>query len=161
MIYTNALSVFILHHHLNGVGNKNLCSIQDVMCASKPEVKMYKMVCEDFPNLVILTKSATPGKIQLTVGRADVENKSLGGSFLALTIVGDISSPSVIYLKIEIAFATGGNKIHLPIAEFLLRAATSNLTRSEKQRYWTPRNAVFLPPFLAEDAILHRSLPAS
>ena len=36
MISNNALSVFILHHHLNRLGNKNLCSIQEIMGASKP-----------------------------------------------------------------------------------------------------------------------------
>ena len=48
-----------------------------------------------------------------------------------------------------------GSNIRLPIAEFLLRAAASDLTHSKKQRDWTPRNAVLLPPFLMEAAILH------
>ena len=34
-------------------------------------------------------------------------------------------------------------------------AAAGDLTRSNKQRDWTPRNAVLLPPFLTEAAILH------
>ena len=64
MISTNALSMFLLHHHLNGLGNKNLRSIQDVTRAREPAVDKYKRVCKYFPNLSILTKSATPGKIQ-------------------------------------------------------------------------------------------------
>ena len=58
MISTNALSVFILRHHLNGLGNKNTRSIQEIICASEPSTKKYKKGCEDFPNLAILTKSA-------------------------------------------------------------------------------------------------------
>ena len=63
MISTNALSVFILQHNLNKIGNKNLHSIQEIMPASEPAAKNYKKVCEAFPNLAILTKSATPGKV--------------------------------------------------------------------------------------------------
>ena len=78
MISTNALSVFILHHNFNRLRNKNLCSFQDVVRASNPATKKYKRVCEDFPNLVIITKSATPGAIQLTFVHASVVNNSLG-----------------------------------------------------------------------------------
>ena len=64
MISTNSLSVFILHHHINGLGNKHIFSVQDATHTSESAAKKYKRVCEDFPNLVILTKSATPGKDQ-------------------------------------------------------------------------------------------------
>ena len=77
MISTNALSVFLLHHHLNGLRNKNLRSVQEVMRASEPAADKFKKVCEDFPNLAILTYSFTPGEIQLTFGHAAVRNKSL------------------------------------------------------------------------------------
>ena len=78
MISTNALFVFLLHHHINGLRNKNLRSIQDVMHASDPAAEKFKRVCKDFPNLAILTKSSTPGDIHLTFGHAAVGNKSLG-----------------------------------------------------------------------------------
>ena len=74
---------------------------------------------------------------------------------MAFVLAGNLSSPSVIYLKIEIAFAANDNKIHLPIAEVLLCAAAGDLARSKKQRDWTPHNDVFLPTFLTEAAILH------
>ena len=48
-----------------------------------------------------------------------------------------------------------GDKIRLPIAEFLLRNAAGDLDRWKKQRDWTPQNAILLPPFLTEAAILH------
>ena len=64
MISTNAWSVFILHHHINGLVNNNLRSIQEIMRASELDAKKYNKVCEDFPNLAILTKSATLSKVQ-------------------------------------------------------------------------------------------------
>ena len=127
MIYTNFLSVFILHHHLNILWNKNLHSIQYVMRVSKPAAKKYKRVYEDFPNLAILTKSATQGKIHLTFGHAVVGNKYLGESVVAFSLAVYLSSSSVISLKIEIAFSADGDKIHLPIAEVLLCAAAGDL----------------------------------
>ena len=144
----------LLHHHLNLLGNKNICSIQDVMRAREPAAEKFKRVCEDFPNLVILTKSSTPGKIQSTFGHAAVGNKSLGESVVAFALAGDLRSPSLIHFTIEIAFATDGDKIRLPIAEFLLFVAAGNLARSKIQRDWTPCNDVLLPPFLTKAAIL-------
>ena len=155
MIYTNALSVIFLHRHINGLGNKNLRSIRDFMRASKPAVEKYKRVCKDFPNISILTKSATPGEIQLTFGHAAVGNKSLGGYIVNFDLLGDISFSYIISLNIKTVFAADGNKICLLIAEVLLRSAPGDLARSKKQRHWTPRNAVLLLPFLAEAAILH------
>ena len=92
MISTNALSVFLFHHHLNGLINENLRSVQEVMCASEPVADKYKNVCKDFPNLAILTKSSTPEEIQLTFGHAAVGNKSLGESVVACALAGDLSS---------------------------------------------------------------------
>ena len=160
MISTNALSKFILHHHLNRLGNKNFRSVQDVIRVSKTVAEKFKRVCEDFPNLAILTKSATPGEIQLTFGHAAVANKSLGESVVDFSLAGYLSSPSVISLNIEISFAADGYKMRLLIAEVLLRVANGNLARSKNQRDWTLRNAVFLPPFLTEAVILHGELDA-
>ena len=155
MISSNALSVFLLHHPLNRLGNENLCSIQEVMRASEPDADKYKNVCKDFSNLGILTKSFTPGEFQLTFGPAAVGNKSLGESVVAFALTGNLGSPSVISFNIEIAFATDGEKIRLPVAEVLLRAASGNLVRLKKQRDWNSCNAVLLPPFFMEAAILH------
>ena len=89
-------------------------------------------------------------------GHADVGNKSLGESVVAFSRAVDLSSPSVISLHIEIAFAVDGDKIRLPIAEVLLCATAGDLDRLKNHRDWIPRNAVLLPPFLTENAILHR-----
>ena len=158
MISTNALSVFLLHHHLNGPRIENLRLVKEVMRASEPAADKLKNVCEDFPNLVILTKSSTPGKRQLTFGHAAVGNESLGEYVVAFALAGDLSSPSVISFNIKTSFAPDGKNIRLPITEVLLRAAAGNLARSKKQRDWTSHNAVLLPPFLTETAILHGEL---
>ena len=132
MISTNALSVFILHHRLNGLGKNNIRSIQEVISTSEPAAEKYKRVCEDFPNLAILTKSATPGKFQIAFGQEAVGNNYLGESVVDFALAGDLSSPSVIYLNIDITFAADGNKIRLLIAEVLPRAAANHLALSKK-----------------------------
>ena len=86
MISSNALSVFLIHHPLNGLGNESLRSVQEVMRASEPAADKYKNVCEDFPNLGILTKSSTPGEIQLTFGHAAVGSKSMGEFVVAFAL---------------------------------------------------------------------------
>ena len=52
---------------------------------------------------------------------------------MSFALADDLSSLSVISFNIEIAFAADGDKIHLPIVEFLLRAAAGNLARSKKK----------------------------
>ena len=127
MISSIALSMILLHHPLNTIRNKNIHSVQEVICASKPAADKYKDVCEDFPNLGILTKSSTHGEIQLTFGHAAVGNKPLGESVVAFALAGDLGSPSVISFILEIAFATDGENIQLPIVEVLLSAASGDL----------------------------------
>ena len=75
MISPNDLSTFILRHNLNGLCNNNICSIQELMCTSKPAGNKFKHVYKYFPNVAILTKSATPGNTQLTFKHASVGNK--------------------------------------------------------------------------------------
>ena len=82
--------------------------VQEVLRASEPAADKSKKFCKDFPNLAILKKSSTTGEIQLTFGHAAVGNKSLGESVVAFALAVDISSPSVIPFKIDIAFAADG-----------------------------------------------------
>ena len=62
MISTNALSVFILHHHQNGICNKNIHSIQEIMHTSEPDFQTYKKVCNDLPNITILPRVSCQAK---------------------------------------------------------------------------------------------------
>ena len=88
MLSTNALSVFILHHNQNGICNKNLRSIQDIMCATELSAEKCKKVRNDFPNLAILTNKATPGEVHLTFAHATVGNNSFGESVVAFSLSG-------------------------------------------------------------------------
>ena len=91
---------------------------------------------------------------------ATVGNNSLGESVVDFSLVGDLSPPSIVSIKTDIAFAADNDKISLLIEEALLRATAGDLTRSNKQRHWTPRNSALIPPFLTEAAVLHRELDA-
>ena len=79
-----------------------------------------------------------------------VGNKYLGESVVVFSLAGLIDSHSIALIDINIAFATDGYKIRLLITEVLLCAATGNLTSSNKQREWTPRNVVLTPTFITE-----------
>ena len=108
--------------------------VQEVMHASEPAADKFKNVCEDFPNLAILTKSSAPVEIQLTFGNEVVGNNPLGEYVVAFALAGDLSSPSVILFNIEIAFAADGENICLLIAHVLLCASAGDLARSKKQQ---------------------------
>ena len=101
MISSHALSAFLLNHPLNGLGNSNLRSEQEVVRASKPATEKFKDICTDFPNLALLTKSSTPGEIQITFGHSTVGNKSLGETLQAFALAGDLASPSVISFNLR------------------------------------------------------------
>ena len=154
MISTNTLSIFILHHHQNGICNNNIRYIEEIMRGSEPAFEKCKKVCDYFPIIAILTKSAMPGKVQLTFTHTSVGNKSLGESIAAFSLTGSLDSPSVVSTDINISFTTNGNKIHLLITEVLLCAAAGDLDRSKNQRDWTPGNAVLLLQSLTEVAII-------
>ena len=78
MIYFNALSRFIIHHDINGIYEKNLRSIQYLMRTSDPTSLKFKLVCKYFPDIDILTKSATLGNFQQTFMHFYIYNKSPG-----------------------------------------------------------------------------------
>ena len=82
MLSTNALSIFILHHKQNRVCNKNIRSIQDIMRVSDPANEKFKRVCNDFPNITILAKSATPGEVQMTFITCTLEKNPCGNNLL-------------------------------------------------------------------------------
>ena len=82
MISYNTLSTFILHHDINRLCDKNICSIQDLMRTSNPDSDKFKRVCEDFPNLAILTNCATLGEVQMTFAHAPVGKIPSGNPLL-------------------------------------------------------------------------------
>ena len=72
---------------------------------------------------------------------------------MAFVLAGNQDPPSAVSINMDIAFATEGEKIRIPITKVLLRAASNDLARSKKQQDWTPLNAVLIPPFLTEAVI--------
>ena len=110
MISSHALSAFLLDHPLNGLGNENFPAVQEAIRASVPATEKFKDFWNDFPNLAILTKSFTPGEVQLTFGHSTVGNKSLGESLQDFALGGNLGSPSEISYNLEIAFAPEGEK---------------------------------------------------
>ena len=105
MISSNTLSIFILHHDLNGLFDKNLCLIQDLMRTSEPAREKFKRICKDFPNLAILSKSNSPGEVQLRFTLASIGNKSLGVCVTAFALVVSLEAPKVVSIDANIAFA--------------------------------------------------------
>ena len=63
MISSNDLSIYLLQHNWNEICDQNFRSVQDTMCSYEPAGSKFKHVCTDFPNIAVLTKSATPGYI--------------------------------------------------------------------------------------------------
>ena len=150
MISTNALSIYILQHDQNEISDQNICSIQDAMRSDKPASSKFKRVSTDFPNLAVLTKSATPGEIQEMYAHTSVGNNTLGKIVTAFALARSFEATTMILINIERAFAGDGEKICLPKTEVLLHAAADEPTKSKKFRDWKARNSVLLPQFLTE-----------
>ena len=127
---------------------------------SEPDINNYKRVCDNCPNIVILTKGAMQGEVQLTFVHMYVGNKSLGEYVMVFALAGSLDSHSLFSININIVFIVNGDKISLRIADVLLRAAVRNFARSEKQQDWMTHNAIILPPFLTEGAILDKETSA-
>ena len=58
------------------------------MFTSNQAFAKYKKVCDNFQNLAIITKSATPGEVQLTFVHASVGNKLLMESVAVFALAG-------------------------------------------------------------------------
>ena len=134
MIYTNALSLFLLEYDQNGVFNRNLCSIQYLVRLYDPAVSKFKRVCADLPNLALLTKSVTPGGDQVTYTHASVGNDPLGEAMTNFALAGLLEALTVTTIDTEHSFAGAKDKIHLPTTKVLLHSAVGGLYKSEKLR---------------------------
>ena len=58
----------------------------------------------------MLTKSAKPGKVQLTFVHVNVVNKTLGESVVDFSLAEDLSSPSIASISMIITFVVDGKK---------------------------------------------------
>ena len=112
-----------------------------------------KRVCKDIPNLVLITKSTTPGYIQVTYEHASVGNKAFVKTVTAFSLARSLQVPTVVLIGIKRAFAVDGEKILLLTMEVLLHTTTGDLKKSSKLRNWTFRNAILLPKFLTKTVV--------
>ena len=65
----------------------------------------FKRISTDFPNLAILTKSATSGDIQSTFAHASIGNNFLGETVTPFALTGSLEAPTVVLINIEPSFA--------------------------------------------------------
>ena len=129
MISSNDLCVYLIQHNQNKICDQNLRSIQDVMRSEETSGRKFKPVCTDFPNMVVLTKSATSGGIQVSYVHAFVGNKSLGKTITAFALAGSSEAPTVVSIDTERAFSGNGKNIQLLTTEVLLRTAAGDLAK--------------------------------
>ena len=114
-----------------------------------------------FPNLSILTKSATPSKVQLNFAHTSVGNKPFGEYFTDFALIVLLEEPAAVSINDDIAFYNVKKYIRIPITKVLLRATVGNFTRLKKQRDWVALKAVLLPTFLMKATILDRKMSAA
>ena len=101
------------------------------MRLDNPYGAKFKFIFVDFPNVMILTKSATLGEIQVTFHHASFGEKSLRETDTAFTLVGYHKYLTVVSINTKRAFTSAGDKIRLPITEVLLHAAVVDLAQSK------------------------------
>ena len=151
MISTNALPLFLPKHYQNGVCEHNIRSIKELIHSDEPDVSKLKRVCADFPDIMLLTKSATHRKSKVIYAHTSIGNKSIGETVTTFALVVFLKAPNLVMIDVESDGA--GNKIHLPTTEVLLRAAIGNISKSKSIRNWAALNAVLHPPLLAKTVI--------
>ena len=103
--------------------------IQDLIPLDKPDGTNFKLVCTDFPNTALITKSGTAVEIQANFGHASVGNTFLGETITTFVLVGYLESPKVVLINAEHASITAGKKICFLVMEVLLCAAVSDLAQ--------------------------------
>ena len=99
-----------------------------MMQSDEPAGANFKCVCADFPNIALLTKSTTPGDIQVKFGRASIGNKSLRETIDALDLARSLESLMVVSINAENEFSRNSEKIYLLVMEasFAPSLATSH-----------------------------------
>ena len=74
------------------------------MRSYKPVGSKFKQVSTDFPNLAVLTKSATSEEIQEMYLHASVGNNSPGKMVTAFALSGSLEATTVVLINIDRAF---------------------------------------------------------
>ena len=119
----------------------------------------FKRICGNFPNIAILTKSATLVNIQVTIVHATVGDKSLRETITAFALAGSLESLIFFSINSKRAFFSAVNKICLQIMEVLLCDVIRDLLCSKKLCDWLMLNTFLLPKFLTETSSLKVKRP--
>ena len=114
MISTYALSLLLLKNDQNRVYETNLRLIQELMRSDEPSVAKFKLVYADLPNLALLTKSATPGEVQVTYAHESIGNKSLGKNVTSFALVELLEALNVVQLKLSAHLQAPGTRSVFP-----------------------------------------------
>ena len=68
------------------------------MRSDEPDRYKFKRVCADLQNFEILTKSATPGKVQSTYTHTSIGSKSLGETVTTFALARFLEAPTVVLI---------------------------------------------------------------
>ena len=74
------------------------------MRSDEPAVSKFKRLYTDFPNIALLTKSATPGEVQVTYTHASIENNLLRETATTFSLEGFLEATTVVAINTERAF---------------------------------------------------------
>ena len=118
------------------------------MRSEKPAGSKFKRICKDFPNMSVITKSATHGKNKLMYLHASVGKNFLAEKVTAFALEGSLEAPTMVLIGVERDFTGDGKKIRLLTAEVLLCTAVGDLAKSKNLQDWASMNSVLLPSFL-------------
>ena len=89
----------------------------------------FKHICKNFPNMAVLTKSSSPGYIQLTYVHASVGNNYLGKTVTAFPLAGSLKAPTVVLIDTKLTFIVNCKNILLQTTEFLIHTNTGDLAK--------------------------------
>ena len=110
IISTDTLSLFLIKHSQNGVCDRNICLIQELVRSDEPARSKFKRLCMYLTNLTLITKIETPGEFQVTYGHTSVRKKYLGETVIAFALTGSLKTPAVVMIDAETVFC-GARKI--------------------------------------------------
>ena len=100
------------------------------MRSDETAVSKFNRLCTDFPDIALLTKSATPREVQVTYTHASVENNPLRETVTTFALAGFLEAPTVVAINSQRSFTGSIENIHLPTTKVLLCAAVGDLSKS-------------------------------
>ena len=154
MIKSNNSSLFLIERNHNGFCNRIIHLIQDLMSSNETSDIKFKRLCADLPNIAILTKSATPGEVQMSFCHMIIVNNSHRETITTFSLMVSPKFITDVEIDTKRAFTRADDKIRFPTTEVLLCATAGDLVRSKKPHNWVTINAVLLLSLITKAVIL-------